>query len=506
MRAMIRLRTPRPAHDAAVSLWLRQALAGEPAGTPPGDLPTRADVCIVGGGFTGLWTAIQIKLAEPAAEVAVLDAGICGGAASGRNGGFVMTAWSKFGTLRKLCGDADALHYARAVDAAVGEIGDFCAEHGIDAEFHRAGWLWAATNRSQVGAWDATLAALAAAGERPYQRLSAAEAERISGSPVHLAGVFEPGAATVHPAKLARGLRRVALGLGVRIAEHTPVLGMDGGRPLRVRTPRGPLCADTVVLAISAWAAELPEVRRSLLVLASDVVATDPIPERLSGLGLATGISISDSRRLVHYYRTTEDGRMVFGKGGGTLARGARIGAEFDHDAPRSEEALAHLHRTYPMLRDVPAPQRWRGAVDYTVTGLPFIGPLPGAHGVLAGVGFSGNGVGPSYVAGRALAEMALGRDVSAVPEALRRPSRQGLPPEPLRRAGGTLVRAAVARKEAAEDAGRRPGRATLALAALDPTSFVDRGDGTGSPAAPAPSNGGSPVEPSPRSLEEARR
>ena len=483
---MIRLRSPRAASHAPVSLWLRQALAGEPAGSTEREaLPGAADVCIVGGGFTGLWTALHAKRLEPSAEVVVIDAGICGGAASGRNGGFVMTAWSKFGTLRKLCGDADAVHYGRAVDAAVGEIGAFCSEHGIDAELHRAGWLWAATNAEQVGAWEPTLDALDAAGVRPYRRLSRDEVESVSGSAVHLAGIFEPGAATLHPGRLVRGLRRAALTAGVRIFEGTPVSEVGDGRPAEVRTARGVLRARTVVLAISAWAAELADVRRALVAVASDVIATPPVGDRLAELGLATGISISDSRRLVNYYRTTEDGRMVFGKGGGALALGARIGPGFDRSDPRAAATLRQLHRIYPQLWDVPAETHWRGAVDYSVSGLPFVGPVTGRPEVLAGVGFSGNGVGPSYVAGLALAEQALGRDVSQVPEALRRVPAPGLPPEPLRRLGGAVVRAAVARKESAEDAERRPGWPTRALAGLDPTSFVDRGNGArgGAPA-----------------------
>jgi glycine/D-amino acid oxidase-like deaminating enzyme len=238
--------------------------------------------------------------------------------------------------------------------------------------------------------------------------------------------------------------------------------------------------ADHVVLAISTWAAELPAVRRSLVVVASDVVATDPVPQRLAALGLEPGISISDSRRLVNYYRTTQDGRFVFGKGGGGLARGARVGAAFDSAPALADEARRQFHRLYPTLWDVPAPHHWRGAVDYSLTGLPFVGPLPGRPQVLLAAGFSGNGVGPSYLAGSALANLALGRQEDDVPEALRRPPTGGLPPEPARFVGGSLVRAAVARKEAAEDLGRPPGRIARALAALDPTSFVDRGSHNG--------------------------
>jgi len=460
-----------------MSLWLHEALADEPvASTGEEALPASADLCIVGGGFTGLWTALHAKRLEPSADVVVVDSGICGGAASGRNGGFVMTAWSKFGTLRKLCGEADALHYGHAAEAAIGDIDAFCTENHIDAEFHRTGWLWAATNPKQIDAWENTIDALAAAGERPYRRLAREEVEAISGSPVHLAGVFESAVATVHPGRLARGLRRTAIDAGVRVFEGTAVSELGEGRPVELRTSRGVLRAGSVVLAISAWATELPDIRRMLVAVASDVIATPPIGDRLAALGMATGIAISDSRRLVHYYRTTEDGRMVFGKGGGGLAVGARIGPRFDRSDARASQTVRHLHRIYPSLWDVSAQQHWRGAVDYSLSGLPFVGPIAGQPNILAGVGFSGNGVGPSYVAGLALAEEALGRDASRVPEALRRAPAGRFPPEPLRCVGGTVVRAAVARKETAEDGDRRPDWATRALAALDPTSFVDRG------------------------------
>jgi glycine/D-amino acid oxidase-like deaminating enzyme len=488
------------------SLWLQQALgeeAGGPATTAP--LAGRADLCVVGGGLVGLWTAIHAKQLEPAARVVLCEAGICGGGASGRNGGFVMTAWSKFGSLRKACGADDALHYARAVDRAVDRLGAFCDEHAIPAEFHQPGWLWAATNAEQVGAWEATVAALDAVGEQPYRLLSADEVGTLSGSPVHLAGVFEPRAATVHPGRLVRGLARVARELGVEIHERTPVTALGDGTPVRVGTARGPLAADRVVLAVSAWSAALPDLRRFLIAVARDVVATEPIPDRLQRLGLPVGMSISDSRRLVHYYRTTEDGRMVFGKGGGGLALQGRVGAGFDRDERRAEETRRQLRRTYPMLWDVTARAAWRGAVDYSLSGLPFIGALP-RPGVLAGAGFSGNGVGPSLVAGEGLAEMALGRDVTSVPDGLRRLPSAGFPPEPLRCAGGRLVRAAVARKEAAEDAGQRPGWLVRAGAALDPTSFVDRGDG-GAPSAAASSSASasSPYQSAATSAVESR-
>lgn len=487
-----------PSLGSSTSLWLTQALAVEPGEDRRDQSPLRphADVCVVGGGFTGLWTAIGLKRRDPSIDVVVLEAGICGGAASGRNGGFVMTVWSKFGSLAKLCGTADALSYARAAEAAIGDIGRFCDEHKIDAQLRRAGWLWAATNEQQLDAWSGTLEALAAAGAAPYRVLEGDEAARLSGSQIHLAGVLESGAATLHPGHLVRGLRRVARELGVTVHEFTPVHAVRSDPVPAVTTDRGTLRSDRVVLAINAWAAELRAVRHALVVLASDVIATEPAAERLQGLGLAEGFSISDSRRLVHYYRTTLDGRLVFGKGGGAIVHGARIRASFDQSPGSAEIVRSHFRRTYPMLRDVAVPHHWRGAVDYSVSGLPFVGPLPDHPEILLAAGYSGNGVGPAALAGAALASMALGGDGEPVPEAMRRPPVQRLPPEPLRVLGGALVRAAQSRNEDVEDLGRRPGRFATLVAGLDPTSFVDSGGGASLPSPPQPAEGAQVVRP----------
>lgn len=388
-----------------------------------------------------------------------------------------MTAWSKLGSLAKLCGTADALHYARAAEAAISDIARFCEEHEIDAQLRRAGWLWTATNEQQLGAWLATTEKLADAGAAPYELLEPDEVARLSGSPIHLAGVLEPGAATLHPGHLVRGLRRVARELGVAVHEFTPVHSVHVDPIPRVTTDRGELRADRLVLAINAWAAELHAIRHALVILASDVIATEPVAERLAELGLREGFSISDSRRLVHYYRTTLDGRIVFGKGGGAVVHGARIGSSFNRAPGAAEEVRRHFRHTYPMLRDVPTPHHWRGAVDYSISGLPFIGPLPDHPEIFLAAGYSGNGVGPAALAGAGLASMALGGDGDPVPEAMRRPPSRRLPPEPFRVLGGSLVRRAQSRKEDFHDLGRRPGRLITLLAALDPTSFVDSGN-----------------------------
>ena len=470
------LRPPATVAPADRSLWLEQALDDEGDPHTDAQLPARCDVCVIGGGFTGLWTAIHLKRRDPSLDVVVVEAGLCGSGASGRNGGFVMTAWSKYGSLAKLCGSDQALTYARAVEAAVGEIGDFCTEHGVNAEFHQAGWVWAATSPAQLDAWKYTVDSLAAIGESPYELLTPEETARRTGSPVHLAGIFEAGPASVHPARLARGLRRVAAELGVTIVEHCPVHELAADPQPVVTTVRGSLRADRVVVGLGAWTAGVDAARSSLITIASDVIATEQMPDRLAALGIALGLSISDSRRLVNYYRSTEDGRIVFGKGGGDVGLGPRISGRFDRSDTRAADVEAQFRRIYPMLRDVRVSRTWRGPVDYSVNSLPFIGPLPGAPAVLAAAGFSGNGVGPSFVAGRALADMVLGGEAAEIPEGLRRPHRSLLPPEPLRYLAGRVVRAAVARKEDVEDLGREPNRVLSVVASLDPTSFTDSG------------------------------
>jgi putative aminophosphonate oxidoreductase len=453
------------------SLWLDEALEGE-EDAPRLEGEIRADVCIVGGGFTGLWTALRLKEREPALEVALVEADVCGAGASGRNGGFVLSWWAKFRALEQVCGTEEALRLARASAAAVGELQAFCASERIDAHLRYEGWLWTATSRAQIGAWEDTIARLEQLGEAPFTLLEPEEVARRAASPAHLAGVFEPTAATVHPARLARGLRRVALERGVNVFERSRMRRLERGTPPVVRCEAGAVRAERVVLALNAWAAGLPELRRALVVVPSDVIATPPIPERLAELGWPGGTCIDDSRMMVNYWRSTLDGRIVFGKGGGGITYGGRIGPEYERPSPRAGWVLESFHRLYPALGDVPAERSWLGPIDRSRIGLPFFGPLGGNERVLVGAGYSGNGVGPSFLGGRILASLALQLDDEWAGAGLVREA-GGLPPEPIRYLGGKIVRAAVGRKERAEDAGREPRRLDLFIAGLAPAALV---------------------------------
>jgi hypothetical protein len=181
----------------------------------------------------------------------------------------------------------------------------------------------------------------------------------------------------------------VALELGVRIHEGTRVTKLDRRSPAVLHTPRGVVTADRVVIATNAWAVGLRELHTRLAIISSDIVATAPMPDRLQEIGWTRHECISDSRLMISYYRTTDDGRIVFGKGGWGIALGDRIGPRFDRDEGRARQVAHSLHEIYPMLADVPIATDWCGPIDRTRTGLPIFGHLGGRSHIIYGVGFS---------------------------------------------------------------------------------------------------------------------
>lgn len=455
----------------ARSLWLQEALGGQERHEyPVFEGHAETDVCIVGGGFTGLWTALELKRRAPATDVTIVEADICGAGASGRNGGFALTWWAHFEHLLALCGPEQAVELARRAEQAVRSIGEFCRERGIDDAFQMSGWVWAATNPSQVGGWEKTVRLLDQMGVRPYRELTRTELIELTGSPQHLDGLFEPVSASVQPARLARELARAAHEAGVHVHERSQVRAIEYGPHTSVVLDRGSIKADQVVLAVNAWAARIREIGAGLVVVASDIIATEAAPDRLAEAGIRPGVCISDGRRLVNYYHATPDGRIVFGKGGGTLGYDNHITASFDHPGRREHGIRSQLLRTYPALWDLPIAERWSGPIDYSLSGLPFFVRLREAPSVLVCAGFSGDGVGPSRLAGEVLAELATSGGTAGLPAGLRSVPTAPLPPEPIRYVGGRLVRAAIARKERSEDLGLKPRAADRLLAALDPT------------------------------------
>lgn len=434
-----------------------------------------ADVVVVGGGFVGLWTALTIRELSPAAKVVVLERDVCGGGASGRNGGFVMSWWPKIASLLAFMDVEQALFLARASERAIEELGDFCEQHAIDAHFRRAGWLWTSTSEAQGDSWTATVEACAKLGVRPFEQVASDEVARRTGSAIHRAGVFERSNATVQPAALVRGMRRLALKRGIRIYENTPVLEISRDCPSIVRTDKAQVRANAVVLATNAWATAIPEIARLIVPVNSSIVVTEPIPEQLRSIGWTRGEAITDSQLMVNYYRTTRDGRIAFGKGTGALSRGGIIDETFSHHAESCAMTEQDFRRTYPTLSSVRLTHAWSGPIDRTYDSLPVFGTLSGTQHIHYGVGWSGNGVGPSRIGGKILASLALERKDEWSGCALVERRARTFPPEPIKYIGGSLVRGAVRRKECREAAGAVPRTFDVALAKLAPSGLEDK-------------------------------
>jgi glycine/D-amino acid oxidase-like deaminating enzyme len=451
--------------------WLREALARE-AGEPfAADRPSlsddaRADVVVVGGGYTGMWTAYFVTERRPDASVVLLEQEICGGGPSGRNGGFATGWWDELPDLADLYGPEPAVRMCRALGRSIDDLGSWCERHGVDAWYTKAGYLDVASNPTQEGAWEEAvrLARDLGAGEE-LRELSPAEVQRVCRSPVFGGGVFMRDGATVQPAFLARGLRRVLLERGVRVHEHTPVRRFRStGGGVEVEAAGGSVWGHALAMAPGAWGAGWNGPGRSIALWGSYIVLTAPAPDRLEEVGWTGGQCLTDIRSALHYFRTTNDGRIAFGGGGGRAIR--RMSPGVWYDPPSIERAERGFRRLFPSFADVPLEEGWGGPIDVSPMHTPYYGTLDGAP-VHFGFGYTGNGVAPSHLGGRVLSALALGEEdeCTALPMVRSRPAR--FPPEPLKSLGARVVREAVVRKERAEDEGRRVSFVTREAARL---------------------------------------
>ncbi len=444
-----------------VGWWMREALATEPDGAEPLSGPFASDtydVAIVGGGYTGLWTAWSLLKAQPGARIVLIEQGISGGGPSGRNGGFVHGWWDQLPYLVERFGPDAALRLAHLVDEGVGAIGEWCDGHGVDAWYRRGGYLRVSASAAQDGEWLGPVRACAELGVAgQYHELSPEEVQARCASPVMRGGAFMPNGATVQPARLARGLRRHLADEGVAIHEETRVNRLrPAATHVGLETSAGTVRAEQVVLAMNAWAAGWREFSTSLLAWGSHIVMTEPVPGRLAELGWTGGEAIADARFTVHYFRTTPDGRVAFGAGVGGAGFGGRVDNRYDTDPLAEGRARASLRRFFPSMADARITDAWGGPIDISPDRLPMIGSRHRGR-VHFAHGFSGNGVAPAHFAGRVLAALVgdPGSELASLPLVDRRMRR--FPPEPVRYVGVRLVREALVRRDEAEDAGRRP-------------------------------------------------
>ncbi len=436
------------------SWWLREALADDPGQPcPPLRGDAGADVVIVGGGFTGLWTAYFLTARNPNLGVVVLEQDICGGGPSGRNGGFASGWWDELHGLVTLYGPEAAVRACRAISASIKQIGEFCERNHIDAWYRAGGYMYAVTATAHEKLCEDMVELARQVGAADELReLSADEVRARCASPAFRGGAFMRDGASVQPARLVRGLRRVVLERGVRIHEATSVTRLDGTTAV---TPNGLVRARHAVLAVNAWGVGWPQLNSRLVAWSSYIVMTAPAPERLREIGWTGGELISDFRTSLRYFRTTPDGRIAFGGGGGRARRA--VDEMFTHDTRAVAETAEGFRLMFPSFAGVPIEDAWGGPIDVSPTHLPAMGRAGDAN-VYYATGYTGNGVAPTRIAGEVLADLITGADTDAVRLPMVNTRPRAFPPEPLRSWGAMVVRRAMIAKETAEEQGRTPG------------------------------------------------
>lgn len=422
-----------------------------------------ADLCIVGGGFTGLWAAIHAKTADPARDVVLLEAQTIGFGASGRNGGFLVASLTH-GISNGEARFADELAVLERLgqENYAGLRADL-ERLGVACDFEETGELMVAVEPHQEPWLEEEAELLRRYGHEVELLDGAAMREQIA-SPIYRGGVWDKsGAAIVDPAKLAVGLADAARRLGVRIHEQTPATGLRrAGDAVDVAVPGGSVRARRVLLATSAFPPLLRSLRHYIAPVYDYVLVTEPLSaEQLASIGWADRQGIGDPGNQFHYYRLTDDNRILWGGYDAVYRYGGPVGPDHDqHDATFARLAQ-HFAITFPQLEGVRFTHRWGGAIDTCSRFSVFFGTAHGGR-VSYAVGYTGLGVGATRFGAQVALDLVDGRQTEATALRYVRSKPVPFPPEPLRSGVIQLTRNRLAAAD------RNAGERGLWLRTLD--------------------------------------
>jgi glycine/D-amino acid oxidase-like deaminating enzyme len=451
------------------SFWLETA-GEELAPRPSLSGPAEADVAILGAGFTGLWTAYYLLDQDPSLRVVVLESETAGFGASGRNGAWCSAGFPVSpGELQRRFGRGAARGLLIEMRDAVEEVGRVAGAEEIDAQYFRGGQLRVARGPSQLPAIESAYESLRGLGlEEDLRLLDAQETAgriRITGA---RGALYNPHCATIHPARLARGLARVVERLGGEIFERTTVTdfeeGVRKGSSPRLMTGSGEVRARTVVLAGEAYLARLRKLRRQLLPIYSLIVLTEPLSEeRWADIGWEGRECVASNRYTVDYLSRTKDGRILFGGRGAPYHFGSRIEDEYDRHEPTHEVLRSTAREWFPALEGARFTHAWGGPLAVPRDWMPTMSYDP-SRGVAIASGYTGQGVATANLSGRTLADLILGRDtaLTRLPTVDHKPRQWE--PEPLRWLGARYVQRGLMKvDDRAERTGEPPTGKTIA-------------------------------------------
>jgi glycine/D-amino acid oxidase-like deaminating enzyme len=435
--------------------WWWADLGGLPAPRPALDGDSEADVCIVGAGYTGLWTAYELLRADPSLSVVVLEREVAGYGASGRNGGWVLGEVSTGSRQRAAAGEAAVAALERAIQETVDEVGAACAREAIDCDFVKGGSLTVAQTEPQ-------LARLRAAPRGDVLDVGAAAARvRVAG----LRGArFTPHCARVQPAKLVRGLAEAVERHGGTIHERTAALDVAARS---VRTASGTVRARWVVRATEGYTAALPGLERALLPLSSSMIVTEPLGAATwAQIGWEGCETLDDAAHAYIYAQRTADGRIAIGGRGRPYRYGSGTDRAGEIPDATVRQLRARLTRLFPVLRDVRLDGAWTGVFGVARDWAAAV-HCDRDSGLCWAGGYAGEGVAAANLAARTLRDLILDRDT----ELARLPwvghRARGWEPEPLRWLAVQTVYGAFRAADAIEDRTGKPSRLAGAAGAL---------------------------------------
>ena len=440
----------------STSYWF-DSIGFEPEARAPLPGDRDVDVVILGAGFSGLWTAYYLSIADPGCKIAVIERDIAGFGASGRNGGW---CWPDVGGMHVYREEdpESAARLHKAIVATVYEVGEVCEREGIEADYKRVGGLGISANELQAVHAREDLAAERAFGvsEDELYWLEPDELRKHIRVGATAGGTFQKHVAAVNPAKLARGLADAVERRGVKIYEQTTVTGVEPGR---VQTSHGTVRASRIVMAMNAYKVKLASHSRDVIPVYENMCATEPLSDEIwEEIGLVPRGLFSDRRRLFTYAQRTADNRIAIGGRTPRFNYGSGIDAKFDQSARTQRELKNALRDMFPQLGDFKITHCWGGPISMArdLATRIHIDPKTGIGGVGS---FMGEGVAATNLAGRTLCDILLERqsELTSLPW-VGKPSPRW-EPEPLRWLGVNLGIALNRVADSYEERTHRPAR-----------------------------------------------
>jgi glycine/D-amino acid oxidase-like deaminating enzyme len=399
--------------ESPLSLWLDTY--GPYSPEPPLQGECDVDIAILGGGFTGLMTAYEIKRAEPTLRVAVLEAKMVGYGASGRNGSFAMTVVGLgFGTTAMLRGKQFLKKAHAYMESAVDSLDELIQREGLDCDRLRPGFLRVATTHRYIERLKHDIELMKSLGFEGIDWIDADAVQARVNSPRYLGAMWERRLVLVNPAKLVREEKLLAIRNGVQVFENTPVLQITSRPHFTLETPSGKVLAEKLVFATNAYSHLFPQLRRKQIPAFTYMVATEPLSdEQLAPIGWQGFEAVEDARNLIHYYRLTPDRRLVMGGGPVGLTWNNRLDADDNQAAWQHLEE--HVHFLFPSLKGIRFTHHWGGPFSVTLDLTPAMGYLGDQRAVYS-LGCIGHGVSMSHLNAQVLRDLLL-EEQSDLPE-----------------------------------------------------------------------------------------